>query len=127
MSMVVDARKALELLSNANELKDKGDKKQALLVFQEYLNMVDPSFTHGVWNTMAEILFENQDYEKALSHCNRALELMKEFIPALELRAKIQNALGNTTAMKNDLNTINKLNSIEQAKWDDPNHYYHYK
>ncbi|WP_291877058.1 tetratricopeptide repeat protein [Leptospira sp.] len=125
--MVVDARKALELLSNANELKDKGDKKQALLVFQEYLNMVDPSFTHGVWNTMAEILFENQDYEKALSHCNRALELMKEFIPALELRAKIQNALGNTTAMKNDLNTINKLNSIEQAKWDDPNHYYHYK
>ncbi|MCW7503610.1 tetratricopeptide repeat protein [Leptospira paudalimensis] len=125
--MAVDARKALELLSNANELKDKGDKKQALLVFQEYLNMVDPSFTHGVWNTMAEILFENQDYEKALSHCNRALELMKEFIPALELRAKIQNALGNTTAMKNDLNTINKLNAIEQAKWDDPNHYYHYK
>ncbi|TGK97277.1 tetratricopeptide repeat protein [Leptospira levettii] len=127
MSMAVDARKALELFSNANELKDKGDKKQALLVFQEYLNMVDPSFTHGVWNTMAEILFENQDYEKALSHCNRALELMKEFIPALELRAKIQNALGNTTAMKNDLNTINKLNAIEQAKWDDPNHYYHYK
>ncbi|WP_246836448.1 tetratricopeptide repeat protein [Leptospira levettii] len=125
--MAVDARKALELFSNANELKDKGDKKQALLVFQEYLNMVDPSFTHGVWNTMAEILFENQDYEKALSHCNRALELMKEFIPALELRAKIQNALGNTTAMKNDLNTINKLNAIEQAKWDDPNHYYHYK
>lgn len=125
--MKVDAKKALATLDKAREEKEKGSYETALTLFREYLSMVDPSFTHGVWNTMAEILFENREYEKALSHCNRALELMKDFIPALELRAKIQNALGNSTAMKNDLNTINKLNAIEQAKWDDPNHYYHYK
>ncbi|MGJ4733952.1 tetratricopeptide repeat protein [Leptospira levettii] len=125
--MDTHGKKALRVLDAATNAKRMGANEKAIRLYREYLDMVDPSFTHGVWNSMAEILFEKKEYDNSLSHCNRALELMKDFIPALELRAKIHNALGNTTAMEEDRNTINKLNSIEQAKWDDPNHYYHYK
>ncbi|XDD41616.1 tetratricopeptide repeat protein [Leptospira sp. WS60.C2] len=125
--MKVNAEKALATLEKAKEEKEKGSYETSLTLFREYLSMVDPSFTHGVWYTMAEILFEKKEYEEALSHCNRALELMKEFIPALELRAKIQKELGNHTAVKEDQNKIDKLNAEEESKWDDPNHYYHYK
>jgi tetratricopeptide (TPR) repeat protein len=123
----VDGKKALAVLDKARERKSNGDLEKAISLFKEYLSMVDPSFTHGVWFSMAEILFETKQLQVALEHCDKALSMMKDFIPALELRIKIQKELGNPKAAEKDQTFIDELNKIEQSKWDDPNHYYHYK
>lgn len=125
--MEVDGKKALAVLDKAEEAKTNGDFDIAISLYKEYLSMVDPSFTHGVWFSMAEILFETKQLQVALIHCDKALTMMKDFIPALELRIKIQKELGNRKAAEKDQTFIDELNKIEQSKWDDPNHYYHYK
>ncbi|XDD45176.1 tetratricopeptide repeat protein [Leptospira sp. WS39.C2] len=125
--MKIDGKKALKVLEEAREAKNELLYEKALTLYTEYLNMVDPSFTHGVWNSMAEILFAQNKWNDALTHCNKALEIMKDFVPALELRIKIQSALGNLNQTYEDQTKIKELEAIEKSKWDDPNHYYHYK
>ncbi|MCW7509395.1 hypothetical protein ND816_16265 [Leptospira levettii] len=125
--MEVDGKKALAVLDKAEVAKTNGDFDIAISLYKEYLSMVDPSFTHGIWFSMAEILFETKQLQVSLTHCDKALTMMKDFIPALELRIKIQKELGNRKAAEKDKTFIVELNKIEQSKWDDPNHYYHYK
>ncbi|MCW7482242.1 tetratricopeptide repeat protein [Leptospira kanakyensis] len=126
-TMKVDGQKALTILDKAREEKKKSSNERALSLFQEYLSMVDPSFTHGVWFSMAEIYFETNRLPNALTHCEKALEIMKEFTPALELKVKIHKRLGNENLALQDKQKLDELERIEKAKWDDPNHYYHYK
>jgi hypothetical protein len=52
---------------------------------------------------------------------------MKDFIPALELRSKIYQLTNHFQLSEEDKKTINQFKAAEQAKWDDPDHYYHYK
>lgn len=125
--MEVNAKKALATLDKAREEKEKGSYERALTLYREYLSMVDPSFTHGVWFSMSEIFFETNRLQDALVHCEKALEIMKEFTPALELRIKIHKRLGNENLALQNKKTLEELERIEKAKWDDPNHYYHYK
>ncbi|WP_244242888.1 tetratricopeptide repeat protein [Leptospira bouyouniensis] len=125
--MEVDGKKALTILDKAEKSKSNGEFETALSFYNEYLALVHPSFTHGVWFSMAEIYFQKKQFQDALAHCDKALSIMKDFIPALELRIKVYKELGNTFSAQKDKALIDQWNKIEQSKWDDPNHHYHYK
>ncbi|EOQ88036.1 hypothetical protein LEP1GSC202_3466 [Leptospira yanagawae serovar Saopaulo str. Sao Paulo = ATCC 700523] len=125
--MQVDGKKALQVLDQANDAKAKGSIESALSLYKEYLSMVDPSFTHGVWLSMAEILFQTNQLQEALVHCDKGLEIMKDFLPCLELKKEILSSMERVEEVKKVEIVINRLQQEEKAKWDDPNHYYHYQ
>lgn len=125
--MEVDSKKALALLDQANEAKANGSNETAISLFKEYLSLVHPSFTHGVWLSIAEIYYQSNQSKEALSHCEKALEIMRDFLPALELKKEILISMGLGNEVKKIDSLINHIKQEEKSKWDDPNHYYHYK
>lgn len=125
--MKVDGKKALEVLDKANNAKANGLDETALSLYSEYLSMVDPSFTQRVWLSMAEIFLKSNRLQEALVHTSKALEVMKDYLPALELKKEILKLMGLQNEAKEIETLTKRLDQEEQAKWDDPNHYYHYK
>ncbi|PJE01036.1 MAG: hypothetical protein CK427_12245 [Leptospira sp.] len=116
-----------ELRDKAEELRRDLDLDAAIETMNEFLDNVHPSFTQAQRFFLAEILFEQNKLSEALDQCNLAIQVMKDFIPALELRSKIYQLTNHFQLSEQDKKTIDQIKAAEQAKWDDPDHYYHYK
>lgn len=123
----MDGKEIINIRDQAELARKEGRNEEAVSLMKEYLSLVHPSFTQQAWFFIAEILFEKNQIKEALDHCDEALRIMKDFIPALELRIKIYKSIGKDSEAKIDQTTIDELNAKEKAKWDDPDHYYHYK
>lgn len=116
-----------QLQDQAKEAKAAGNLDLAYEKMSEYLQNVDPSFTHGNHLFLAEIDFQLERFENAIKHCDEAINIMSDFIPALEFRSKLYQSIGDIQSSNQDKRKIKKIEDEEKAKWDDPNHYYHYK
>ncbi|TGL45938.1 tetratricopeptide repeat protein [Leptospira perdikensis] len=123
----MDSKEIIKIREQAELARKEGRNEKAMSLMKEYLSLVHPSFTHYCWFFIAEILLEKNKITEALEHCDEALRIMKDFIPGLELRIKIHKSMGNFPEAKKDQTTIDDIQAREKKKWDDPNHYYHYK
>ncbi|BDA79345.1 hypothetical protein LPTSP3_g22750 [Leptospira kobayashii] len=123
----MSSRSLIQLKENAERLREEGNSELAFQTMTEYLKQVHPSFTQASHLFLAEIHFENRRYEDALNECNISISLMNNFIPALELRSRIFETMSDLVKAELDREKIQNIRKIEQSKWDDPNHYYHYK
>ncbi|TGN18146.1 tetratricopeptide repeat protein [Leptospira idonii] len=117
----------IQLREDAIRLREGGFTDLAFKKMTEFLSLVHPSFTHSHHLFLAEIYFEKKKYEEALKECDIAISIMHDFIPALELRAKIFIINSEFEKAELDRKKIRNIRDIEKAKWDDPDHYYHYK
>lgn len=123
----MDSKDLFQLYDEAILAKNAGDFELAYSKMSIYLENVDRSFTHEHRRFLAEIDFKMGRLQSALKHCNDAILIMSDFIPALELRSSIYISLGDQKSAESDKRKIQMINEEEQKKWDDPNHYYHYK
>lgn len=123
----MDAKEIIKIKEQAELARKEGRNDEAVTRMKKYLSLVHPSFTQQAWFFIAEILFEKNQIKKALAHCDQSLRIMKDFIPALELRIKIYKSMEKDSEAKIDQTTIADYEAKEKAKWDDPDHYYHYK
>lgn len=86
---------------------------------------ISPENSHAGF-MMAEVYYENGEFEKALEIFDKGnLRVFSEF--RFDFRAKINRALGRMKEAEQDQKIYDDYQAAEQAKWDDPNHYYHYK
>jgi tetratricopeptide (TPR) repeat protein len=118
---------AQHLETAAHRAKNEGNLEIAYQRMVEYLSLVDASFTFGQHTFLGEIDFHFGRLEIALGNVNKAIQQKENFVAALVLRIKIFESLGRLDLAKKDKMKIKELDEIEKAKWDDPNHYYHYK
>ncbi|TGK52021.1 tetratricopeptide repeat protein [Leptospira kanakyensis] len=123
----MDSQKIIEIRNLAEIAKSEGRNTEAIALMKEYLSLVHPSFTHYSWYFIADLYFQEGKIEEAMEHCNEALRLNNDYIPGLELRITLFKKLDRWEEAIKDKEKIEKLNAIEKSKWDDPNHYYHYK
>lgn len=93
-----------------------------------YLKMLEsnPNNITSLW-MLAQIYFDSKQYEKALQSLDLCIAHSFGSDFRYELRAKINSALGDTDTAAADQKKYDDYQAREQAKWDDPNHYYHYK
>ena len=78
------------------------------------------------WILLSEVQFENGEFEKALESFDIGVKgSYSDF--RFDFRAKINRALGRMEDAEKDQKIYDDYQAAEQAKWDDPNHYYHYK
>ncbi len=123
----MDAQKIIEIRDQAEIAKKEGKTTKAISLMKEYLSLVHPSFTHYSWYFIADLYFQEGNIKEAMEHCNEALRLKNDYIPGLELRITIFKKLDRWEEALKDKKTIEDYYAMEKAKWDDPNHYYHYK
>ena len=74
-----------------------------------------------------EVQYLKHDYESALLTLTRVLQIDSNDIYCTETRAKVYRKLGMKEEAKADEKVVKEYYEAEQKKWDDPNHYYHYK
>lgn len=74
-----------------------------------------------------ETQLETGDFEAAVACFTEVIENDSFDIYAREGRGKAYRALGRFDEAVSDEALVEDYNRKEQAKWDDPDHYYHYK
>ncbi len=74
-----------------------------------------------------EVQFMAEEYANALETLTRAIRMDTNDIFSREIRAKVFRILGKDLEAEADEFIVAEYNEAEQAKWDDPDHYYHYK
>lgn len=93
-----------------------------------YLKMLElhPNNVAALW-LLSQVYFDSKQYAKALASLDECInhEISSDF--RYELRSKINLALGNIDESKADQKIYDDYQAREQAKWDDPDHYYNYK
>ena len=83
-----------------------------------------PEHSH-VCFMLSEVLYEKGAFEEALKYFDQGNpRVFSEF--RFDFRAKINRALGRTVEADKDQKIYDDYQAAEKAKWDDPNHYYHY-
>jgi tetratricopeptide (TPR) repeat protein len=83
-----------------------------------------PDQSHACF-MMSEVLLEKGEFEKALEIFDKGNpRVFSEF--RYNFRAKINRAWGKLEDADKDQKIYDDYEAAEKAKWDDPNHYYHY-
>jgi tetratricopeptide (TPR) repeat protein len=101
------------------------ETKKAETYLQKMIQLAPKSNT--AWWLLTEVLFESQQYKEALVSIDTCIANTFGADYRYEMRAKINRALGNLDESEKDQKIYDAYQAAEQAKWDDPNHYYHYK
>lgn len=79
------------------------------------------------WHLLMEVKYGAGDYAAALYAVDQCIarDLASDY--RYLFRARINRALGNLEEAAKDQQIYDAYEAAEKAKWDDPNHYYHYK
>jgi tetratricopeptide (TPR) repeat protein len=85
---------------------------------------LQPEHSHACF-MLSEVLYEKGEFEEALKYFDQGNpRVFSEF--RYDFRAKINRALGKVEEAEKDQKIYDDYQAAEKAKWDDPNHYYHY-
>ncbi len=99
---------------------------EAIQLFLQTLEL-HPTSTPSM-TALADLYTEIEAYDKALFYLDSYIKNTFGNVDFIYLqRSKINQALGNLEEAAKDKQKYDTYQTAEQAKWDDPNHYYNYK